>query len=434
MKDNITESNKQRKPGFGRKRICVAVSVTVVFVLVIAGISVLMNSEKPPLEEPDTVRFSAEFQSALDEFQRTYGFPGATAAYVLKDGTTFIAASGLADVEEEQPMTVQSRMLAASIGKTFVGAAAVALARENVLDLDAPLSRWLGDRPWYERLPNNDAITLRHLLTHQSGLADHVHLDSFRAAVSRKWREKSNPFSSAELIEFVLDRPPLFEAGTAWSYSDTGYILMGLVIEESTGRSYYEEIKDRFLIPLNLHLTAPSDQRYLPGLAAGYMAEDNSFGFPRKTVDGNGMMQWHPGFEWTGGGLVSNSRDLAEWGAALFAGNAMPGDYLTDLLQAVPIHPEEPSVLYGLGIGIYQSSPFGPSYGHGGWVPGYSSSLRHYADHRVTVAFQINTDIGIVDDTTALVSEMEERLAQIAIAASNAMHSNGNSAALHSRR
>ena len=138
---------------------------------------------------------------------------------------------------------------------------------------------------------------------------------------------------------------------------------MGLVIEEATGRSYYEEIKDRFLTPLNLNLTAPSDQRYLPGLAAGYMAEDNSFGFPRKTIDTKGMMEWHPGFEWTGGGLVSNSRDLAEWGAALFNGKAMLGDYLTDILQAVPISP--------------------------------------------------------VDDATPVVNEMEKRLAQIAITANN---------------
>lgn len=417
MKEHSVESDKQGKRCFACKCIVITVSVAVVVMLIIAGIFALMNPGDHRQDVTSKMQFPAAFKFALDEFQRTYGFPGATAAYVLKDGTTFVAASGLADVEERRSMTVQSRMLAASIGKTFVGAAAVALARENVLDLDAPLSRWLGDRPWYERLPNYDAITLRHLLTHQSGLADHVHLDSFRAAVSRKWREDGNPFSPEELVEFVLDRPPLFEAGTAWSYSDTGYVLVGLVIEESTGRSYYEEIKERFLIPLNLHLTAPSEQRYLPGLAAGYMAEDNCFGFPRKTVDGSGMMQWHPGFEWTGGGLVSNSRDLAEWGAKLFRGKAMPGDYLKELLQAVQISPDDPNVHYGLGVGIYRSSPFGPSRGHGGWIPGYSSSLRHYADHGVTVAFQINTDIGIVDDTTALVSEMEERLAQIAIAA-----------------
>ena len=106
MKDNITESNKQRNPRFERKRICIPVSFAIVFVLVTAEISALMSSDKPPLDELDIVRFSAESQSALDEFQRTYGFPGATAASVLKDGTTFVAASGLADVEAEQPRSL----------------------------------------------------------------------------------------------------------------------------------------------------------------------------------------------------------------------------------------------------------------------------------------------------------------------------------------
>lgn len=276
MKENIAIRNQQGKCRCACKCIFISLSVAIVFVLVIAGISALMSSDKPPLDEPNIVRFSAEFQSALDEFQRTYGFPGATAAFVLENGTAFVAASGLADVEEERPMTVQSRMLAASIGKTFAGAAAVALARENMLDLDAPLSRWLGDQPWFSRLPNHDAITLRHLLTHRSGLADHVHLASFAAAVSRKWPANSNPFSPAELIEFVLDRPSLFEAGAAWSYSDTGYILMGLVIEEATGRSYYEEIKDRFLIPLKVGRRIVHGQGNARGLFDGPSASGSN--------------------------------------------------------------------------------------------------------------------------------------------------------------
>lgn len=363
-----------------------------------------------------------DFQAALDAFQKKHGFPGATAAYVLRDGTTGVTATGLADVEDGTLMTVQSRMLSASIGKTFVGATALALAREGVLDLDAPVSRWLGDRQWFTRLPNHAVMTVRHLLNHSSGLPDHVHLECFVTEVSHRWREKHNPFSPEALIGFVLDMPPLFEAGEAWSYSDTGYILMGLVIEAATGRSYYEEIRERFLTPLDLTLTAPSDRRLLPGLAAGYMGAENAFGFPQKTIQANGMMVWHPGFEWTGGGLVSNSRDLAKWGASLFGGNAMPGDYLKELLRAVPISPDDPNVYYGAGVGIYRSGPFGPVYGHGGWIPGYSSSLRYYPDHGVTIAFQINTDVGIVDDTTTVVSEMEDRLAQIAISANNAMH------------
>ena len=144
-------------------------------------------------------------------------------------------------------MTPRSRMLAASIGKTFVGATAVALAREGVLDLDSLVSQWLGNRPWFARLPNHDTITLRHLLTHRSGVPDHVHLESFAAALSQEWRKKENLFPPERLIQFVLDRPPLFEAGKGWAYTDTGYILIGLVIEKVTGRSYYTEIQERFL-------------------------------------------------------------------------------------------------------------------------------------------------------------------------------------------
>jgi len=360
---------------------------------------------------------SEEFQSTLNAFQKQYGFPGATAAYVLQDGTVGVAATGVADIEAGTPMTVQSRMLSASIGKTFVGATTVALAREGVLDLDIPVSRWLGDRQWFTRLPNHNTITLRHLLTHSSGLPDHVHLDSFANEVSRKWRKNDNPFPPESLVWFILDRPPLFEAGKGWTYTDTGYILIGLVIEKATGRSYYNEIKERFLTPLGLTLTAPADRRFLPGLAAGYMTANNAFRLPRKTTAADGAMVWHPGLEWTGGGLVSNSRDLALWGTALFGGNAMPGSYLNELLNSVPISPNTPDIRYGAGVGVYRTGPFGPVYGHSGWIPGYSSSLRYYPDHGIAIAFQINTDIGIVDNTTPVMREMETRLAEIVISA-----------------
>jgi len=360
---------------------------------------------------------AGEFQLTLDAMQKQYRFPGATAAYVLPDGTVGVAATGIADIEAVTPMTVKSRMLAASTGKTFVAATAVALAREGILDLDIPVSRWLGALKWFSRLPNHETITLRHLLTHSSGLPDHVHLNSFAKAVSRKWREKDNPFPAEELIRFVLDLPPLFEAGKGWSYSDTGYILIGLVIEKANGRSYYTELRERFLIPLGLTMTTPSDTRIMRGLVPGYTTADNAYGFPRKTVTTDGAMAWHPGLEWTGGGLLSHSRDLVVWGKALFEGDAMPGSYLPELLKSVQISPETPDLEYGLGVGIYRTSPFGRVYGHGGWIPGYSSSLRYYPNHGVAIAFQINTDIGIVENSTNVIHEMETSLAGLVISA-----------------
>ncbi|MHC3994429.1 serine hydrolase domain-containing protein [Thiomicrolovo sp. ZZH C-3] len=355
------------------------------------------------------------FQTALDDCREKYGFPGATAAYMLPDGTLSVAATGYADAETAAPMKVHSRMLAASIGKTFVSAAAVALSLEGTLDLDAPISQWLGGYSWFARLPNHDALTLRYLLNHRGGLPDHVHMERFTSAVSREWQKRGNPFPPERLLRFILDRPPLFNVGEGWAYSDTGYILVGLVIEAATKKRYYDLIDTRFLKPLGLTLTGPSDRRRLPGLAPGYTAADNPFGFPGKTTRTDGSMQWHPGLEWTGGGLVSSSRDLVRWGAALFGGEAISGPYLDILLNAGPIRDDSADVSYGAGIVIRHTGPFGPVYGHDGWIPGYCSALSYYPEYGITVALQINTDIGIVDKRGTAMQDIKTRLADIVI-------------------
>ncbi len=93
----------------------------------------------------------------------------------------------------------------------------------------------------------------------------------------------------------------------------------------------------------------------------------------------------------------------------------MDTDYLGGLLDGVAVHPDAPGVFYGAGVAIYQESPHGPVYGHGGWIPGYVSSVRHYADHNLTIAFQINSDVGVVDDSSDLVPALEAALANALI-------------------
>ncbi len=355
------------------------------------------------------------FQATLDSLCQTCSVPGATAAYVLPDGTTGCAASGLADLESATPMTPRARMLSASIGKTYVAATVIALALEGALDLDAPIARWLGERPWFGRLPNRDSITVRHLLTHTSGLADHVHLQRFQTEAARHWPEGDNAFTPEGLVAYVLEEPPLFAPGAGWAYSDTGYILLGLIIEAVTGRPCFEEMSERFTRPLGLTATSPSDRRDLEGLVPGYTTADNPFGFPCKSIGDDGRLAWHPGLEWTGGGWVSSSLDLARWGAALFGGNAMPGNYLGQLLRPVPVSADSDDLCYGAGVAIYRSGPFGPAYGHGGWIPGYVSSLRHYPEHGITIAFQVNSDAA-AEQNPEMVPDMEASLARVVLA------------------
>jgi D-alanyl-D-alanine carboxypeptidase len=354
-------------------------------------------------------------QDLLDGFHAEYGFPGATAAVASPDGEVIAASTGLADVEAGTPMTPESRMLAASIGKSFVAAIVLALEGEGQLAQSDPLSDHLGDRSWFARLPNHRAMTIGDLLHHSAGIPDHVHTAGFAAAMAERMKSGGNALSPEAAIGFVLDSEPLFPSGAGWAYTDTGYLLLGLVIEQVTGDAYYDVVRDRLLGPLGLDATTPSDRRSLPGLAVGYTTPDNPFGIPPRTMDAEGRLLWDPAMEWTGGGLVSTSRDLAVWGHALFGGTALPEPYLDRLLDGTPVAPDAPGVLYGAGVAIYADTPRGPVWGHGGWIPGYVSSLRHYAGHGVTVAFQINTDVGIVDDSTDLVPALEAALADLAI-------------------
>ena len=362
-------------------------------------------------QQPVTDRAS-RFQAEVDLIRAQYQFPGMTAAYILRDGTSVNAAAGLADVEAKIPMKDHPRMLAASTGKSFVGALCIALALERQLSLDDPVSHWLGKYDWFGRLPNHETMTLRHLLTHSAGLPDHVHMKTFQQAFAREWPVTGNPFPPQRLVEFILDKPALFAAGQGWAYSDTGYILAGMVIEEVSGHSFYDEIRSRFLKPLRLLDTLPANRRELERLAVGYTSPANAFGLPVRTLDKNNRLHWHPGVEWTGGGLASTSLDLAHWAAALFNGKIMKDDYRLELFRSVAIDAKHADTRYGAGIAIKNRGRFGPVYGHAGWIPGYISSFRHYRDSGVTIALQVNTDSGAIASDENVLGKIEERLIQ----------------------
>lgn len=384
-------------------------------VFIAAGLLALA-SDATPLMAQDAPALSTQLQATLDDFRERYAFPGATAAIALPDGTLVTAATGLADVKAARAMTPETPMLAASIGKTFVAATVLALESEGSLSHAGLLSVHLGAEPWFGSLPNAETITINHLLHHTSGLPDHVHLPAFQ----QSWAELATgegDINPEQLVAFVAGEAPLFEVGTGWAYSDTGYVLLGLVIEEVTGQPWHDAVRVRFLEPLGLTGTIPSDRRYLPGLAIGYVAPNNPFGMPERTADAEGRLLWNPAVESAGGGFASTSADLARWGHLLFRGAAMDAPYLDRLLDGVPVDPDAPGILYGAGVAIYAETPNGPVYGHGGWIPAYVSSLRHYADHGVTVAFQINSDVGVMDDSTDLVPAFEAALAELAIEA-----------------
>lgn len=336
-------------------------------------------------------------QETLDALRASHGFPGATVAWA-DDAGLQARATGWADPDDRAPMRPGTRMLAASIGKSFTAAAALSLQAEGALDLDAPLGRWLGDRAWFSRLPNHDALTLRHLLNHSGGLPDHVHLPAF-AELFAATRASARPPDPEALIALVLDSEPLFAPGEGWAYSDTGYLLAALAIEEATGRPWTALVGHRFLAPLDLASTEPSDRRRLRNLAVGIADAGAGLDLPRRTLGTDGALVWHPGIEGAGGGFVSTAGDLARWGRALWSGRAMQTAYLDEMLDGVPTG--APEVTYGLGVSVRAGGPFGEVRGHGGWIPGYVASLRYYPARDTAIAVMVNTDVGMLGDDGA---------------------------------
>ena len=158
------------------------------------------------------------------------------------------------------------------------------------LDLDGKISKWLGNEPWFYRLPNRNTITLRHLLNQSSGLIDHVFdtdskFQSYLKDILLSGNIKRS-IDPEKLVELVLDQKPLFAAGQGFHYSDTGYILVGMIIENASDSSYYEELTKRFLKPLDLTLTSPLNQQKNTGIAQGYAPKSQRlFGLPYKVIE-----------------------------------------------------------------------------------------------------------------------------------------------------
>jgi D-alanyl-D-alanine carboxypeptidase len=189
-------------------------------------------------------------------------------------------------------------------------------------------------------------------------------------------------------LSYLFDTDAPFVPGEGWEYSDTNYIILGMIIESLTGNSYYEEMQRRLLEPLHLENTVPTNTRQVPGLVQGYAGTENLFRLPDAVIV-NDQFAINPQFEWTGGGVASTTEDLAKWAKALFEGRAFDASMLPIMLDGVPAR-LGPETRYGLGV-IIRPTPLGISWGHSGFFPGYLTEMAYFPDHEIAVAVQVNS-------------------------------------------
>ena len=336
-----------------------------------------------------TTELKTALQLKLDEWHKAGSFPGATLGVVLANGETFGLAVGFSDRETKAAMRPTDRMLAGSVGKTFAAATALQLIKEGKIGLDDKIEKYLGHERWFARLPNAKEITVRQLMNHTSGLVRYEFKDQFTKDLTANPEKEWRP---AELVAYLLDEKPPFEAGKGWDYSDTNYIVLGMIIEKVTGRRFYDEADRRLLKPLKLTDTIPQDGPRLEGVVQGYAGPNNPFGGTDAMIV-NGKFAINPQFEWTGGGYASTALDLARWARMIYEGKAFSPDLLPQVLDGVSAPMLGRETKYGLGV-IIRKTQVGTSYGHSGFFPGYMTDMAYFPEHKVAVAIQVNTSVG----------------------------------------
>lgn len=330
----------------------------------------------------------SNLQTTLDSIISADKFPGATMAAVMPDGQIISLAGGFDDVEMEKSMPIGGQMLTGSTGKIFVSAVTLQLVDEGKFNLDDKVSKYFGKEKWFSKLPNSEELTIRSLMNHTSGLPRYVFAEAFLNEV------KTNPmrtWTPLECLTVIFDMPANHPVGKGWGYSDTNYILLGMIMEKVTGDTFYNLTKNRLLLPLNLQKTYPSTQRELPGLVTGYIGENNFFGLPKKTVE-NGLYCMNPQFEWTGGGFVTNVEDMAVLVNRIHKGKVFSAETYKEFIQAKDFRTGEPAERgYGLGTFVWQTD-LGKFLGHAGIMPGHLTQVEYSEKYGFSIAFQTNTD------------------------------------------
>lgn len=357
------------------------------FTKILPVVSVLLFAASV-FAQKDTNALRRILQASLDEWHKSGKFAGATLGVVLEDGTSFGLATGFSDLETKTPMKPTDVLLAGSVGKTYVAAVALQLVKEGKINLDDRIEKYLGQEKWFSRLPNAKEITVRQLMNHTSGLVRYEFKERFTkdltANADKVWRPE-------ELVAYILDEKAPFEAGKGWDYSDTNYIVLGMIIERVTGKKYYDLAKNRILKPLKLENTFPQDSRAIKGLVQGYAGSDNPFGGKDKVLE-NGKFIINPQFEWTGGGMATTAEDLARWAKFMYEGKAFDASLLPQMLEGVSAPMLGRDTKYGLGV-IIRPTRAGPAYGHSGFFPGYMTEMMYFPEHKIAVAVQVNTSV-----------------------------------------
>ena len=308
-----------------------------------------------------------EVDQLINPEMAAHRIPGLALTIARNGACIKTSAYGFANLELNVPVTSDTVFEIGSVTKQFTAAAILLLAQDGKLNVEEKINRYLGFTP-----PTWRDITIRHLLSHTSGLKSYTGLKGF---------ELTRHLTEAEFITAIGTYPLEFEPGASWKYSNTGYNLLGYIIQNASGKSYWDFLGDRILRPLSMGSTTNRlPALIIPHRAAGY--EQTNLVWVNRDYDLTDVF--------SAGAMISTVGDLAKWNAAL------DGDELLNAKSKAAMW--QPAVLkngkstqYGFGWRIEEFEGH-RNIGHGGSTSGFSATIQRFPDEKLAIIILSNTD------------------------------------------
>jgi D-alanyl-D-alanine carboxypeptidase len=325
------------------------------------------NSFNPDVQASLTAAVSRE----LAVYGGNKPVPGAVIGIWVPGRGNLTLAYGSANLDPPIRMSLDDKFRIGSNTKTFVVTVLLQLVDEKKLSLDDPLSKFdIG-----VKVPNAEKITVRELCRMRSGILDAYsspQMDKLDITAKTK-------FTPQQMIEFAIASPPLFAPGTKWNYSNTNYLILGLIVQAITHHPVQDEISNRLLAPLGLHNTT------FP-IESPNMAEPFTHGFeldPSKNWT-DVTVSYSPSLTWAAGVMISDMADMKKWVKSYVTGTTNSAATQKDRLQCVPTG--EHGLSFGLGIGCSAGW-----YGYTGGISGYNTGAYYFPAQGATIVAFVNS-------------------------------------------
>lgn len=312
-------------------------------------------------------------ESAVDRMMSENKIPGAIVGVKIPGEGELVVAKGKADIETGRDIDPGDMLRIGSVTKTFTITVLLRLVDEGRIGLDDALDGY------FPEIPNSADITIRQLANMTSGLFDYTQdkglLETLSEDTGRKWTPK-------ELLEAGISNDPYFPPGEGFHYSNTNYLILGMIVEQLTGNNLAKEIDTRIIKKLRLDETLFPSDRSIPGRHShGYMFD----------VDGRQLkdvtVYLDPSFSWAAGAMISDLDDLETWARALATGELLSKD--TQKQRLTWVKGQVGNFPFEYGLGIARVNGF---IGHGGDIPGYSCAEFYHPDRNATVVVLLNKD------------------------------------------